>query len=263
MAVGEPSVVEDLQQHVEDVRMRLLDLVQEDDRELLPAHRLRELPALVVADVSGRRPDEAGDGELLHVLRHVEAHHRVLVVEELLRERLRELRLADARRPEEKERAHRPVAVLDSGAGPEHRVRNRVDRLVLADHALVQHLAEAHQLLAFALHELRHRNAAPARDDLGDFVRGHDLAQERGIAALYRRFVLPEALLKRRDVAVLQLRRGVEIARVHGLLVADARLLEVCAHLAHLLDRRLLVLPLRGHRVHLLAKHLKLRLQFL
>ena len=181
----------------------------------------------------------------------------------ILRERLRELRLADARRPEEKERAHRPVAVLDSGAGPEHRVRNRVDRLVLADHALVQHLAEAHQLLAFALHELRHRNAAPARDDLGDFVRGHDLAQERGIAALYRRFVLPKALLKRRDVAVLQLRRGVEIARVHGLLVADARLLEVCAHLAYLLDRRLLVLPLRGHRVHLLAKPLKLRLQFL
>ena len=179
MAVGEPSVVEDLQQHVEDVRMRLLALVQEDDRELLPAHRLRELPALVVADVSGRRPDEPGDGELLHVLRHVEAHHRVLVVEELLRERLRELRLADARRPEEQKRAHRPVAVLDSGAGPEHRVRNSVDRLVLADHALVQHLAEAHQLLAFALHELRHRNAAPARDDLGDFVGRYFLAEKR------------------------------------------------------------------------------------
>ena len=32
VAVGQPPVVEDLQQHVEDLRVRLLDLVEEDDR---------------------------------------------------------------------------------------------------------------------------------------------------------------------------------------------------------------------------------------
>ena len=132
--------------------------------------------ALVVADVSGRRSDEPGDGELLHILRHVEPHHRVLVVEELLRERLRELRLADARRPEEKERADWPVAVLDSGARPEYCVRDGIYRLVLADYALVQHLAEAHKLFALALYELRHGNSAPARDDFRDFVGRHDFA---------------------------------------------------------------------------------------
>ena len=43
------AVVEDLQQDVEDVRVRLLDLVEEDDGVRRAAHGLGELAALVVA----------------------------------------------------------------------------------------------------------------------------------------------------------------------------------------------------------------------
>src|SRR2546427_6016553 len=46
--------------------------------------------ALVVADVAGRRADHPCHGVLLHVLRHVEAHHRALVVEQELGERSEE-----------------------------------------------------------------------------------------------------------------------------------------------------------------------------
>src|SRR3712207_8014183 len=46
-------------------------------------------------------------GVLLHVLRHVDAHHRVLVAEEELGERARQLGLPDAGRAEEDERAGR------------------------------------------------------------------------------------------------------------------------------------------------------------
>ena len=45
-------VVEDLEQHVEDVGVRLLDLVEEDDGVGPAADGLGELPALVVADVA-------------------------------------------------------------------------------------------------------------------------------------------------------------------------------------------------------------------
>ena len=38
----------------------------------------------VVADVSRRRADQPRDGELLHVLGHVDAHDVMLVVEEAL-----------------------------------------------------------------------------------------------------------------------------------------------------------------------------------
>ena len=59
LAVGEAAVLEHLQEHVEHLSVRLLDLVEQDDRVRTAAHGLRQLAALVVADVPGRRPDQA------------------------------------------------------------------------------------------------------------------------------------------------------------------------------------------------------------
>src|SRR5439155_1883214 len=115
LAVGQPAIVEDLEEHVEDVLVRLLDLVEEDDAVGLPPHDLGQLSALLVADVAGRGADQARDGVLLHVLGHVEADERLLAVEQELGERARELGLPDARGAEEDERADRPVRVLDAG----------------------------------------------------------------------------------------------------------------------------------------------------
>src|ERR1700692_4409780 len=49
-----------------------------------------------VSPWGGGAPEERRHGVLLHVLRHVDLQHRVLVAEEELGERARELRLADA-----------------------------------------------------------------------------------------------------------------------------------------------------------------------
>ena len=111
LAVGEPAVVHHLEQHVEHVGVRLLDLVEEHDRVGTAPHCLGELTTLVVADVAGRRADEPRHGVLLHVLAHVDADHRPLVVEQELGERASELGLADPGRPEEQERTDRPVRV--------------------------------------------------------------------------------------------------------------------------------------------------------
>ena len=116
LAVGEPAVVEDLQQDVEHVRVRLLDLVEQHHRVGPAAHRLGELAALLVADVAGRRADEPGHGVLLHVLAHVDADHGLLVVEEELGQGPGQLGLADAGGPEEDERADGPVGVGQAGA---------------------------------------------------------------------------------------------------------------------------------------------------
>ena len=58
------------------------------------------------------------------------------------------------------------------------RVRDEAHRLVLADHALVQPLFHLDQLLALALHHLRHRDAGGARHHLGDFL-GADLRAQQ------------------------------------------------------------------------------------
>ena len=55
--VGQTAVVEQLEEHVEDVGVRLLDLVEENHAVGLAAHGLGELAALLVAHVPGRRAD--------------------------------------------------------------------------------------------------------------------------------------------------------------------------------------------------------------
>jgi hypothetical protein len=54
LGVGQPAVLKDLQQDVEDVRVGLLDLVQQQHAVGLAPHGLGQLAALVVSDVAGR-----------------------------------------------------------------------------------------------------------------------------------------------------------------------------------------------------------------
>src|SRR5207302_11073516 len=100
--------------------MCLLDLIEQHDRVWTTANRLRELATLFVTDVSWRRADQSGDGMLLHVLRHIDAHERALVVEQELGERLRSLRLSHAGRAEEDERAGRTIGILQARTRPAH-----------------------------------------------------------------------------------------------------------------------------------------------
>ena len=242
LAVGETPVVEHLQQHVEHVRMRLLNLIQQDDRIGPPAHRFGEVAALLVADVAGRRADQARHGVLLHELRHVDADHGVLGVEEELGERLAQLRLADARRPEEQERAVRAARVGEPGARAPDGVRHDMQRLVLADDALGQRFLHAQQLLLLPFQHLRHRDAGPLGDHFGDLLLGHLVAYQG------RRLVLggaggAQALLELGDLAVLQLRHAPEIAGAARGLELEARPIELLADLRRALQRRLLGLP--------------------
>ena len=93
-------------------RMRLLDLVEQDDLIGPAPHRLGQHAAFLIADIAGRRADQPGDAVLLHELGHVDADHRVRIVEQEFGERLGELGLADAGRAEEQE------ASPSAGSGP-------------------------------------------------------------------------------------------------------------------------------------------------
>ncbi len=165
LAIGQPAVVEHLQQDVEDVGVRLLDLVEQDDAVRPSPDGLGQLTALVVADVAGRCPDEPGDGVLLHVLGHVDPDDGPLAVEEEVGERLRKLGLPDAGRSEEQERAERAVRILKPGPGTPDRVRDGGDCLVLSDDALVEPLLEVDELLHLAFEQLVDRDPGPGGDD--------------------------------------------------------------------------------------------------
>jgi len=65
-----------------------------------------------------RRADEAADSVLLHVLGHVDAHDGLLRIEQVAGQRLGQLRLADARGPQEHEARDRAVRVAQPRARP-------------------------------------------------------------------------------------------------------------------------------------------------
>jgi hypothetical protein len=88
------------------------------------------------------------------VLAHVEADHHVLATEQRLRECARELRLADAGRPQEQEAAVRTAGVGEPGAGATNRLCDGLDGLVLTDDALVQALLELQEPVPLLLRQL-------------------------------------------------------------------------------------------------------------
>ena len=84
LAVSQAAVVENLQHHVEDFRVGLLDLIEKNHRIRAPAHLFGKLASFFVANVSRRRPDHARHSVLLHVFGHVYADHGLFVVKEVL-----------------------------------------------------------------------------------------------------------------------------------------------------------------------------------
>ena len=122
--------------------------------------------------------------------------------------------------PEEHEAADRTVRVLQPGARAADGARERRDRLLLADDALVQLRLHPQQLVAFVLVDRRQRHAGPLRDDLVDLrLADDDLARAR------------------LDVELLADELQV-LARRHFLLAVELRLLEVLLRdrALHLLD---------------------------
>ena len=244
LAVGHAAVVEHLQQHVENIRMGLLHLVEQDHAVGLAPHRFGQVAAFLVADIAGRRADEAGDGMLLHELAHVDADEVLLGIEEELRQRLAQLGLAHAGGAEEEEGAVGPVLVRQPGARTADGVRDEAHRLVLADDAAMQALFHLQQLLALALHHLADRDAGGARDHLGDLF-GADLgAQEflrRVLGADFLRGL--ELGLELRQLAVLQLGHLLQLALALQLRDLGADAVDLFLDVGRALHLRLLRLP--------------------
>ena len=66
-------MVHDLQQHVENVGMRFLDFVQQQNSIGVFGDGFGQKSALLETDIAWRRADQTGDCVALHVFGHVEA----------------------------------------------------------------------------------------------------------------------------------------------------------------------------------------------
>ena len=168
-SVGEAALVEDAEEALEHVAVRLFDLVEEDHLIGTAAHRLGELTAGVVTDVAGRRANEARDGMRLGILREIETRHRVGGVEEALGDGLGRLGLADAGRSQQEERADRSPRAEARSIATKH-VRDALERVGVTDDAVAEQLLEAEQALGVALEQSLLGNASELAHHLGDML---------------------------------------------------------------------------------------------
>ena len=103
LSVGQAPIVKHLQQHVENVMVRLLHFVEQDDLVGTTTHGFGQRAAFVVADITGRGPDQARHRMFLHEFRHIDADHRVVVIKQKRGKCFGQFGLAHARRPQEEE----------------------------------------------------------------------------------------------------------------------------------------------------------------
>src|SRR6202171_497743 len=135
VVVGQRAVIHHLQQDIEDVRMRLLDLVEQKHAVRVLGDLLGELSTLVEADVARRRADQARHRVPFHVLGYVEAQQ---LHAKAIRKLARDLGLAYAGRAGEEEIADRLSRIAEPRARHAYRRDQRVDRLILAAHGVLE-----------------------------------------------------------------------------------------------------------------------------
>ena len=173
--IGQLAVVHHLQQDVEEVRVGLLDFIEQQHAMRMLVDGVGEQAALVEADIAGRRADQARDGVPLHIFGHVEADQ---LDAERGGERLGGFGLADAGGAGEQIVADRLFRLAQARARQLDRRRQRLQRLGLAEHGAVQGVLEVLQNLGIVLRHGLGRNARHRRDG------GLDLLDADGLLAL-------------------------------------------------------------------------------
>src|SRR4029077_15063266 len=173
-AVRQLPVFKNLQENVEDVRVRLLDFVQQDDRVRSAANAFGQLTAFFVAHVPWRSADEVRDGMLFHEFRHIEAHQRLLRTEQEFREAAGDFRFSGAGGAEEEETSDGTRRIFESGAAAANGASEGRDGFVLADDALVQFGLDAQEFLLLVFLDGGDGDTGPAGDDFLDVLAGDD-----------------------------------------------------------------------------------------
>ena len=104
----------------------------------------------------------------LHVFAHVERDQRVFVAEQEFRQGFGQLRLADAGRAQEDERAARTLRVFQAGAGAADALAHGLDGVFLADDALVELGLHVEEFRRLFFGQFVDRDSRPHAEHVGD-----------------------------------------------------------------------------------------------
>ena len=143
LGICDPAIIQDLQQHIEDIRMCLFHFIEQDDGVRIAAYGLGQLTALIISDISRRSADQTSHAVLFHIFAHIDAHDMGLTVKQLFSQCLGHLGLAYAGRTQEQKAADRAILILDLRLAAQDGVCNQLQRLILTDDPLSQRILQA------------------------------------------------------------------------------------------------------------------------
>src|SRR5256885_3284387 len=187
LTIGQTAIVHNLQQRVEDLWMRLLNLVQQDYAVRAAAYLLGQLTTLVVSNIAWRATEQTRDRMWLHVLRHIQADQVILTAEQFSGYGFGHFRLTYTGRTKEQERTNRALWILQTCTRAANGARNSANSLVLTDYTLAQIIFQVQQVLALTLEHLADGHTCPVLNDLSNQF-GSD-QQRHAIASLGTCFV--------------------------------------------------------------------------
>src|SRR5262245_61318272 len=113
LPVGKPAIIEYLKHDVENIAMSFFDLIEQDDRIRPASDGFGKLSAFFEADVTGRRADQPRHRVFLLILGHINADHRVFVIEQRLSQGTSQLRFSDTGRSEKNETSDWTVRIFE------------------------------------------------------------------------------------------------------------------------------------------------------
>ncbi len=152
--------------------MGFFDFVEQHHAVGLAADLICQLAAVIIADIAGRRADQAGAGVFFAEFAHVDFYQIVRAAEHFARQHSGQLGLADARRSHENKRADRPLVAGHARTAAPNGARHLADRLRLADHVAAQVFLQRPQQLGFLGDDPAHRDAGHHRNRGGNVVSG-------------------------------------------------------------------------------------------
>ena len=172
VVVRQGAVVHDLQQHIENGGVRLLNFVQQQHTMRLLGDGFGQQTTLIKTYITGGRTNQATHGVLLHVLAHVKANQ---VNAHDVSQLLGSFRLANARGTTEQEGANRLVTFTQTRARHFYGRCQHVQSLVLTKHHVFQVTLQRLQLATVIIGHIGGRNARNLGHNFFDLGLADDL----------------------------------------------------------------------------------------
>ena len=130
--------------------MCFFDLIEKHNRVWFSTNSLGKLAAFIISDISRRRSDQTGHRVFLHILTHIDTHHIVLIIKQILCKCFCKLCLTYTGRSKEEEGTDRLGRIFDSCFGTDDCISYFRNAFVLSDDTFVKFICKVQCLTSLA-----------------------------------------------------------------------------------------------------------------